>query len=112
MLALIGLALGASNRKDGKLASFALGFGVIFVYYIMLYSARARRARRTAAGRASRRGSPTSSSARSASRCVIWRAGSADQPIRFSIPRFWRAREDAAGGDRAARPVDAAAGAS
>jgi len=32
VLALIGLALGASNRKDGKLASFALGTGVVFVY--------------------------------------------------------------------------------
>ncbi|MGH9142637.1 MAG: LptF/LptG family permease, partial [Vicinamibacterales bacterium] len=26
---------------------------------------------------------------------VIWRAGSADQPIRFSVPRFWRGRDDA-----------------
>ena len=41
VLALIGLALGASNRKDGKLASFALGIGVIFVYYVLLYSSRA-----------------------------------------------------------------------
>ena len=41
VLALIGLALGASNRKDGKLASFVLGFGVIFVYYVLLYRARA-----------------------------------------------------------------------
>ena len=36
ILALIGLALGATNRKDGKLASFVLGFGVIFVYYVLL----------------------------------------------------------------------------
>jgi len=41
VLALIGLALGASNRKDGKLASFVLGFGVIFVYYVLLYLGRA-----------------------------------------------------------------------
>ena len=31
--ALIGLALGVTNRKDGKLASFALGIGVIFAYF-------------------------------------------------------------------------------
>jgi LPS export ABC transporter permease LptG/LPS export ABC transporter permease LptF len=41
VLALIGLALGVSNRKDGKLASFAIGFIVIFVYYVLLYMARA-----------------------------------------------------------------------
>jgi lipopolysaccharide export system permease protein len=34
---LIGLALGVSNRRDGKLASFALGIGVIFAYYVMLW---------------------------------------------------------------------------
>jgi LPS export ABC transporter permease LptG/LPS export ABC transporter permease LptF len=41
VLAAIGLALGASSRKDGTLASFALGSGVIFVYYVLLYTARA-----------------------------------------------------------------------
>ena len=41
ILALIGLALGATNRKDGKLASFVLGIGVIFVYYVLLWGARA-----------------------------------------------------------------------
>ncbi|PYR51314.1 MAG: hypothetical protein DMF89_06290 [Acidobacteria bacterium] len=41
ILALIGLALGAANRKDGKLASFALGMGVIFLYYVLLWGARA-----------------------------------------------------------------------
>jgi LPS export ABC transporter permease LptG/LPS export ABC transporter permease LptF len=41
VLAAIGLALGASNRKSGTLASFALGSGVIFVYYVLLYIARA-----------------------------------------------------------------------
>ena len=43
VLALIGLALGVSNRKDGKLASFVIGISVIFVYYVLLYMARARR---------------------------------------------------------------------
>ena len=37
----IGLALGVTSRKDGKLASFALGVGVIFAYYIIMYGARA-----------------------------------------------------------------------
>jgi LPS export ABC transporter permease LptF/LPS export ABC transporter permease LptG len=34
---LIGLALGASNRRDGKLASFVVGLGVIFTYYVVLW---------------------------------------------------------------------------
>ncbi|MEZ5285452.1 MAG: LptF/LptG family permease [Vicinamibacterales bacterium] len=38
---LLGLALGASNRKDGKLASFVLGIGVIFVYYVIMFTAQA-----------------------------------------------------------------------
>jgi lipopolysaccharide export system permease protein len=41
VLALLGLGLGFTNRKDGKLASFALGFIVVFVYYVMLWSMRA-----------------------------------------------------------------------
>ena len=36
---LIGLGLGVTSRKDGKLASFALGIGVIFTYYVIMYGA-------------------------------------------------------------------------
>ena len=34
---LIGLGLGVSNRRDGKLASFVVGMGVIFIYYVLLW---------------------------------------------------------------------------
>ncbi|MSO57242.1 MAG: YjgP/YjgQ family permease [Acidobacteria bacterium] len=34
---LVALGLGASNRRDGRLASFVLGIGVVFVYYVLLY---------------------------------------------------------------------------
>ena len=34
---LIGLGLGVSNRRDGKLASFVVGISVIFVYYVLLW---------------------------------------------------------------------------
>jgi LPS export ABC transporter permease LptG len=94
VLALIGVALGASSSKDGKLASFALGTGVVFVYYIILYSARAG----AFAGVLPASFAPwlvnlvlgTAGVA-----LVVWRAGSADQPIRLSVPRFWRGRETA-----------------
>jgi len=41
VMALVALALGVSNRKDGYLASFAIGFVVVFVYYVLTYMARA-----------------------------------------------------------------------
>ena len=87
VLAAIGLALGASNRKDGTLASFALGSGVIFVYYVLLYSSRA----------ASNGGRLSPSLAPWIVNIVlglgglvlmIWRAGSADEAIRIRVPRL------------------------
>ena len=39
VFALIGLGLGVTSRKDGKLASFVLGIGVIFAYYVIMYGA-------------------------------------------------------------------------
>jgi LPS export ABC transporter permease LptG len=33
----IGLGLGATSRRDGKLASFVVGIGVIFAYYVLLW---------------------------------------------------------------------------
>jgi LPS export ABC transporter permease LptG/LPS export ABC transporter permease LptF len=40
VLALVALALGVSNRKDGMLASFAIGFVVVFVFYVLMFGAR------------------------------------------------------------------------
>jgi LPS export ABC transporter permease LptF/LPS export ABC transporter permease LptG len=92
VLALIALGLGASNRKDGKLASFALGTGVIFVYYIVLYSSRAAAlGGRLPPGLAPWLVNLVLGAVGIA--LVIWRAGSADQPIRISIPTFWRRAE-------------------
>ncbi|MDO8677580.1 MAG: LPS export ABC transporter permease LptF [Acidobacteriota bacterium] len=39
VFAVLGVALGASHRKDGKMASFVLGTGVIFVYYVIMFTA-------------------------------------------------------------------------
>ena len=91
VLALIGLALGVSNRKDGKLASFVLGIGVVFVYYILLYAPRAA----ALGGRISARLAPWIANivlGVAGIALVVWRAGSADQPIRLSMPTFWRRR--------------------
>ncbi len=39
VFAVLGFALGASHRKDGKVASFVLGIAVIFVYYVIMFTA-------------------------------------------------------------------------
>ncbi len=41
VFALLALGLGCSSRKDGKMASFALGVGVVFAYYVLMYIAEA-----------------------------------------------------------------------
>ncbi|HVH27306.1 MAG TPA: LptF/LptG family permease [Vicinamibacterales bacterium] len=89
VLALIGLGLGVSHRKDGRLASFVLGFGVIFAYYVVLWTFRA-------AGHTGRVPPglapwvPNVIFGAAGIALVFWRAGSADRPIRIGIPTFWR----------------------
>jgi lipopolysaccharide export system permease protein len=91
VLSLIGVALGVSNRKDGKLASFALGFGVVFVYYVLLYSSRAM----ALGGRLSPTVAPWLVNALlgvAGVGLVLWRARLADRPMRISWLR-WRQPE-------------------
>jgi len=96
VFAFLGLALGASARKDGKLASFVLGIGVIFAYYVIMIT--------------------TQSLTKGfwipawlstwipdivlgiAGVVLLWsRARSADQPIRFPMPAFVSRRGAKAG---------------
>ena len=41
VFALLGVGFGVTSRKDGRLASFALGIGVIFAYYVVMYTSEA-----------------------------------------------------------------------
>ena len=41
VFAVIALALGVTSRKDGKLAGFVVGIGVVFLYYIIMYTSEA-----------------------------------------------------------------------
>ena len=94
ILALIGFALGATNRKEGKFASFVLGIGVIFIYYVLLWFVRAG----AITGRIDANWAPWLPNivmGLAAGLLLVWRTRSADQPIRFSVPAFWRFGERA-----------------
>ncbi len=91
----IGLALGATNRRDGKLGSFVFGLGVIFAYYVPL-----------SLGPALAKGHLLApwlavwlpNIILSAVGCGLfaWRSRAADQEFRFSLPRWLRRNEAAA----------------
>lgn len=90
VFALLGLGLGASHRRDGKLASFVLGIGVIFVYYVIMFTAQAL----TKGGWVPAWLSawlPNSVLGPMGIALLVSRARSADRPIRISLP-FWLSR--------------------
>lgn len=89
ILALIALALGASSRRGGRLASVALGIGVIFAYYVLLWASRAL----ALGGRLNPEWAPWIPNilmGMAAILLMVWRARSADRPITFSLPLFRR----------------------
>ena len=86
---LIGLALGATNRRDGRLASFVVGIGIIFVYYVVLWI-----------GQAMAKGHlvspwlavwlPNFLLGALGALLFAWRKRAADQPLRIPLPSRWR----------------------
>jgi LPS export ABC transporter permease LptF/LPS export ABC transporter permease LptG len=106
VFAILGLALGASNRKDGKLAAFVLGIAVIFAYYVIMFTAEALTKGFWIPAWLSM-WLPNLALGAAGVFLLINRARSADQPIRISLPHFitarWRRDDDAATGD--ARPA-------
>ncbi len=91
VFALLGLALGATSRRDGKLASFVLGIAVIFVYYVLMWLAEA-----MAKGYVLPAGLamwvPNLVLGPAGLFLLYWRARSADRPIRLSLPGWRRPR--------------------
>lgn len=89
VLALLGLGLGVSSRKDGKLASFVLGLGVIFVYYVLLWSSRSM-AKGGAMPATLAPWVPNLVLGAAGIALIVWRARSVDRPVRLTLPRFVR----------------------
>ncbi len=96
VLALIGIALGATSRKDGKLASFALGTGVVFAYYVLLYTSRAG-ARAAVIQAALAPWVVNIVLGLAGIGLLMWRSRASDQPIRISLPAFLRRSKSAEG---------------
>lgn len=93
VLALLGLVLGVTNRKDGKLASFVLGLAIIFAYYVLLWSSRSL----AKGGYVPAELSPWVPNVvlgAAGLALLFWRARSADRPIRLTLPAWWRRRTD------------------
>ena len=102
VLAMIGLGLGVTNRKEGKLAGFVLGIGVLFVYYVLLFASRGL----ALGGRISPTLAPWIANVLlgiAGVALVMWRAGSGDQPIRIRLIALeiaWRLERQLTFGER------------
>ena len=100
----IGLALGATNRRDGKLGSFVFGLGVIFAYYIPL-----------TLGPALAKGhlippwlavwAPNIILSGVGAALFLWRSRAADQEFRFAVPQWLQRRKLTATAGRDRHPV-------
>ena len=91
VFALLGVALGASHRKDGKLAAFVLGIAVIFAYYVIMFTAQSL-TKGFWMPAALAMWIPNIVLGAAGIALLVRRARSADQPIRISLPAWLRRR--------------------
>jgi LPS export ABC transporter permease LptG/LPS export ABC transporter permease LptF len=85
----IGLALGLQHGRGGKLAAFVPGIAVVFIYYVIEYLGR-QMAKGQIVSPAMAVWAPNLVLGAAGIALLLWRARSADKPIRFSIPEGWQ----------------------
>ncbi len=100
VLAVIGLALGVQHGRGGKLAAFVPGIAVVFIYYVIQYL-----------GQQMAKGqlisawlavwAPNIVLGATGVALLLWRARSADKPIRFTLPVRWKVWSRVAGASTA-----------
>ena len=94
--ALIGLGLGLTSGRDGKLASFVPGIGVVFAYYVIDYLGR-QMAKGQLVPPWMATWAPNIVLGAAGVALLLWRAYSADRPLRLTLPARWRSRARPAG---------------
>jgi lipopolysaccharide export system permease protein len=87
--ALIGLGLGLTSGRDGKLASFVPGIGVVFVYYVIDYLGRQMAKGQVVPPWLATWG-PNLALGVAAVALLLWRARSAERPVLVTLPARWR----------------------
>ena len=88
VFALIALGLGTSTGRGSKLASFVPGIGVVFVYYVFDYLGR-QMAKGQLVSPALATWAPNIVLGICGLALLLWRARSADRPLRLALPRGW-----------------------
>jgi LPS export ABC transporter permease LptG/LPS export ABC transporter permease LptF len=94
VFAIIALGLGMSTGRGSKLASFVPGIGVVFVYYIFDFGGR-QMARGQLLPPALATWAPNVVLGACGLALLLWRARSADRPLRLSLPTGWWTRDRA-----------------
>ncbi len=94
--ALIGLGLGLTSGRDGKLASFVPGIGVVFIYYVIDYLGRQMAKGQVVPPWLATWG-PNIVLGIGGVALLLWRSRSAERPFRLSLPARWRRARRTAG---------------
>ena len=89
VFALVGLGLGLTSGRDGKLASFVPGIGVVFVYYVIDYLGR-QMAKGQLLAPWQATWAPNIVLGIAGVLLLLWRARSSDKPLRLAVPARWR----------------------
>jgi LPS export ABC transporter permease LptG/LPS export ABC transporter permease LptF len=98
VFSLIGLGLGLTSARDGKLAAFVPGIGVVFVYYVIDYLGR-QMAKGQLLPAALAPWAPNLVLAAAGVILLLWRSRSAERPFRLQLPARWRPSRAATSAD-------------
>jgi LPS export ABC transporter permease LptG/LPS export ABC transporter permease LptF len=101
VFALIGLGLGLTSGRGGKLAAFVPGIGVVFVYYVIEYLGR-QMAKGQLVAPWLATWAPNILLGIAGVALVFWRARSAEKPLRLAVPQLMRWTSRPRGGPAAA----------